>query len=69
MFGVTSKGILLQFGVPAELENLSIDTLAELHAKLSRRKLDADKANELSNAAKTSFGITFSAIALLSSSV
>ena len=59
VFGVTSKEILLQFGSPSELEAVSADTLAELLAKLSRKKLGVDKANELSHAAQNSFGVTF----------
>ena len=59
VFGVTSKEILLQFSSPAELEDLSVDTLAELLAKFSRKRLGGEKADELSNAAKTSFGVTF----------
>ena len=59
VFGVASKEVLSQFGSPAELENLSADTLAELLAKFSRKQLGANKADELSSAAKTSFGVTF----------
>lgn len=59
VFGATSKEVLLQFGSPAELENLSADTLADLLAKFSRKKIGYDKAEELANAAKTSFGVTF----------
>jgi len=59
VFGATSKEVLLQFASPAELECLSVDTLAELLAKISRRKIGSDKADELSNAAKSSFGVTF----------
>jgi len=59
VFGATSKEILLQFSNPAELENLSVDTLADLLAKFSRKRLGSNKADELSSAAKSSFGITF----------
>ena len=59
VFGVASKEVLLQFGSPSELENLSADTLADLLAKFSRKRLGAEKADELSTAAKTSFGVTF----------
>ena len=51
--------MLLQFGSPTELESLSAATLAELLAKVSRKKFGTDKADELSSAAKTSFGVTF----------
>jgi len=46
VFGVTSKEILLQFSSPAELENLSVDTLAELLAKFSRKQIGSDKADK-----------------------
>lgn len=59
VFGATSKEFLLQFTSPAELEYLSVDTLAELLAKLSRKKIGSDKAGELMDAAKSSFGVTF----------
>jgi transposase len=59
VFGATSKEVLLQFSSPAELEKLSVDTLAQLLAKCSRRRLGSDKADELMDAAKTSFGVTF----------
>jgi transposase len=59
VFGVASKEVLSQFCSPAELENLSADTLAELLAKFSRKQLGVGKADELMGAAKTSFGVTF----------
>lgn len=59
VFGATSKEILLQFSSPAELEQISADTLAELLASLSRQKLGRNKAEQLSQAATTSFGVTF----------
>jgi len=59
VFGKTSKEILLQFSSPAELEHVSADTLAELLAGLSRKKLGSDVAKKLSAVASTSFGVTF----------
>jgi transposase len=59
VFGVASKEILLQFSNPAEFENVSADTLAELLSKLSRQKLGPEKAAQLSRAAASSFGVTF----------
>jgi len=59
VFGKTSKEILLQFSSPAELESVSADTLAELLAGLSRKKLGIEKAEELNRAASASFGVTF----------
>lgn len=52
VFGVASKEVLLQFSSPSELEDLSVDTLAELLAKFSRKRLGSDKADELMDAAK-----------------
>lgn len=59
IFGAASKEVLLKYSSPSELENLSVDKLAELLAKFSRKKLGLEKANELSLAAKNSFGVTF----------
>ena len=59
VFGKTSKEILLQFSCPADLEHVSADTLAELLASLSRKKLGFDAAEKLSSAASASFGVTF----------
>ena len=59
IFGKTSKEILIQFSTPAELENVSADTLAELLAALSRKKLGRETAEKLSSAASKSFGVTF----------
>ena len=59
VFGKTSKEILLQFSSPAELESVSANTLAELLASLSRKKLGKEKAEELNRAASVSFGVTF----------
>lgn len=59
IFGKTSKEILLQFSSPADFENVSVDTLAQLLADLSRKKIDADTARNLSELAANSFGVTF----------
>lgn len=59
IFGKTSKEILRQFSSPIDFESVSSDTLAELLANLSRKKLGLDKAQQLKNAAASSFGITF----------
>jgi len=59
VFGKTSKEILLQFSSPAEIEGVSADTLAELLAALSRKKLGLESAEKLSAAAAKSFGVTF----------
>lgn len=59
IFGKTSKEILLQFSSPADFENVSVDTLAQLLADLSRKKINADTAHNLSELAANSFGVTF----------
>jgi len=59
VFGKTSKEVLLQFSNPADLEDVSADTLAELLASLSRKKLGVAAAEKLSAAAAKSFGVTF----------
>ena len=59
IFGKTSKEILLQFSSPADFENVSVDTLARLLADLSRKKINADTARNLSELAANSFGVTF----------
>lgn len=59
VFGKTSKEILLQFASPAELEEMSADTLSELLAALSHKRLGRDSAERLSAAASRSFGVTF----------
>jgi len=59
VFGKTSKEILLQFSSPAEIEDVSADTLAELLAALSRKKLGVESAEKLSAVAAKSFGVTF----------
>lgn len=59
VFGATSKEILSTYTSPSELENLSVDTLAELLASLSRKKIDYEKAEKLSMLAANSFGVTF----------
>ena len=59
IFGKTSKEILLQFSSPVDFETISSESLAELHAQLSRQKIGAAKAEQLKAAASSSFGITF----------
>jgi len=59
IFGVTSKEILSAYASPSELEGVSVESLAELLSTLSRKKIDFEKANKLSELAKTSFGVKF----------
>jgi transposase len=60
VFGTTSKELLLAYTTPGELEALSVDSLAELLAKLSRKRISYAKAEKLSELAASSFGVTFS---------
>lgn len=59
LFGKTSKEILLPFSSPIDFEHISSESLTELLSKLSRKKMGADKAQQLKSAASHSFGITF----------
>lgn len=59
IFGVTSKELLLKFSSPADMEELSVDDLAEFLASLSRKKHGRVTAEKLSAAASRSFGVTF----------
>jgi transposase len=59
VFGKTSKEVLLRFSNPADLEEVSADTLAQLLAALSQKKLGHQTAERLSAAASGSFGVTF----------
>ena len=59
IFGKTSKEILLHFSSPADFENVSVEDLAQLLEKLSRKKLGQETAKKLSASAAKSFGVTF----------
>lgn len=59
IFGITSKEILSTYTSPSELESLSVESLAELLASLSRKRIDFEKAEKLSKLAANSFGVTF----------
>lgn len=59
IFGITSKEVLSTYTSPSELESLSVESLAELLASLSRKKIDYEKAEKLSKLAANSFGVTF----------
>lgn len=59
IFGKTSKEILMQFSSPMDFEEIPSGTLAGLLAKLSRQKIGSEKAEQLKNAARHSFGVTF----------
>lgn len=59
VFGTTSKEVLLTYSTPSELENVSVEQLTELLARLSRQKCRADQAQKLHDLASRSFGLTF----------
>lgn len=59
VFGKASKELLLEFSSPAELDELSADTLATRLAELSRNRIKPSKAEQLKHAASNSFGVKF----------
>ena len=58
VFGATSKELLLQYSSPAELENLSVETLTTFLETASRKKCGEAKAEQIIKTAKRSFGVT-----------
>ena len=56
-FGVSSMELLSQYTTPEEMLSVSSQQLAEILEKASRGRLGAEKAVEIQNAAKNSFGI------------
>jgi transposase len=59
IFGVTSKEILLNFGTPADFEEISSEQLAETLANCSRKRFGIEKAEEIKSLAANTFGVTF----------
>jgi len=59
VFGAASKEILQHYSTPDDLENISVEALAETLSRVSRKKIGIDKAEKLSKLAANSFGITF----------
>ena len=59
VFGAASKEILQHYSTPDDLENISVEALAETLSRVSRKKIGIDKAEKLSKVAANSFGITF----------
>jgi transposase len=59
IWGKASKEVLLEFGTPENVEEITADTLAEVLAKASRNQLGNLKAQEIKQAASRSFGIKF----------
>jgi transposase len=58
-FGVTSKEILLKYPTPEDMLAVSSKKLTSLLDKSSRGRFKADKAEQLKDCAKNSFGIKF----------
>ena len=56
-FGVSSMELLSQYTTPEEMLSVSSQQLAEILEKASRGRLGAEKAVEIQNAAKNSFGM------------
>lgn len=56
-FGVSSMELLSQYTTPEEMLSVSSQQLTEILEKASRGRLGAEKAVEIQNAAKNSFGI------------
>ena len=56
-FGVSSMELLSQYTTPEEMLSVSSQQLAEVLEKASRGRLSAEKAVEIQDAAKNSFGI------------
>ena len=56
-FGASSMEILSQYTTPEEMLSVSSQQLAEILEKVSRGRMGAEKAVEIQNAARNSFGI------------
>ncbi len=59
VFGKTSKEILLQLSAPSEFEAITASQLESVMKEITCKHFAAKKINEISSAAKNSFGITF----------
>ena len=58
-FGVTSMELLANYQTPEQMLSVDSQTLAELLQKASRGRFGLDKANQIQDFAKNSFGILF----------
>ena len=58
-FGVSSKKVLLEYPTPEDMLAVGCEKLAELLEKASHGRFKLEKANELMEAAKNSFGVKF----------
>lgn len=59
VFGVTSKEVLKKYPLPEDLLNVSTEELAELLKKASRGAFGVEKAKEIQESAKNTFGISY----------
>ena len=59
MFGVTSKELLLKYPTPEDLLAVSSRRLSTFLSKASRGRFGETKAEQIHDAAKSSFGVTF----------
>jgi len=58
-FGVTSKEILIKYPTPEDMMSVSTRKLTSLIEKSSRGRFRSEKANEIKDCAKNSFGVKF----------
>jgi hypothetical protein len=58
-FGVTSKEILLKYPTPEDMLSVGTKKLTSLLEKSSRGRFKSEKANEIKDCAKKSFGVKF----------
>ena len=59
IFGVTSKQLLLKYTTPEDILNISTTKLSSLLSKHSKGRFSEDKADEIKDIAKNSFGVKF----------
>lgn len=59
LFGKTGKALLEQYPTPDSLEQISLTKLTNLVKKISQGRFTKDKATEIKQKAKDSFGINF----------
>ena len=62
-FGVTSKELLLKYPTPEEMLSISTTKLSNFISKCSHGRYGRLKAEEIQNAAKSSFGVKFASTA------
>lgn len=57
IFGTSSKSLLLEYATPEEILNISTEQLAQFLAKTSKERFKLEKAQQIKDAAKSTFGI------------